>query len=200
MSKQRKINKRSQALLDFVLVFGILLALMVGLIRIWVWFDANFAKRNVDYQNTRLTAGQAASGGNLNYTDLSLTIDDDWVFSGNTSQGVGMPPSAMYTAIDALGGDGNNGASLVCTSARSSATALRTEADNMEGQAEKIRDFTDWAGSWALKWLFELMGIDVDGMEDAAEALENNAATIRTQANTIECAGCSSLSVAPYTC
>ena len=202
MFKKNGANKRAQAILDFILVFGILLALMVGLIRIWVWFDANFAKRSVDYQLGRATAGQAEHGGNINYTDKSLTINDEWVFNASPSQTVGMPPVAEYSVIDALDGVENNGNELVCGSARTAAASLRTEADNMEKQADKIDDFVWWGEYWyrPLFTLFWLMNIDIDGMCDARDALRDNAVLLREKADEIECAGCSDLSVAPYTC
>jgi hypothetical protein len=190
---KKSISKiKSQALLDFILVFGILVALMAGLIRIWVWFDANFAKRNVDYQNTRLQAGQAAHGGDINYTDETLAIDDNWVFKGESSGSVGTAPEMPFTVISALSGDGNSGSTLVCESAKNAAAALRTEAENMIGQAENIRDFTDWGDDWydPLYWLFQLMNIDIDGMVEAAESLEENAELVKTKAAEIESAGC----------
>lgn len=186
------VSKRSQALLDFVLVFGILLALMAGLVRIWVWFDANFAKRNVDYQNTRLQAGQAASGGGINYSDQTLTINDDWVFKSKTSEKVGAAPTIPVTVITALSGDGNSGTALVCTSAQSAATALRTEAKNMKEQADKIDDFVWWGDEWykPCYLLFKAMNIDIEGMCDARDDLEKNAKLVKQKADEIEKAAC----------
>lgn len=198
MLKKKRTNNRSQSILDFILIFGILLAFIIGLTRIWVWFNANYAKRNVDYQNTRLAAGQANNSHltSLAYSDKVLNLDDDWVFKGQTSESVGTPPQAVYSAIDALGGSGNSGTAAVCSSAKEAATALRTEADNMDGQADNLDDFLSWAGSDALEWLFELIGVDIDGMEDARDALWCNACIIRAKAAEVETAACGSSSVA----
>ncbi len=192
MLKNYKKQSKSQSILDFVLIFGILITFLAGLTRVWIWFNANYAKRNVDYQNTRLAAGTASDShlSNLAYSDQLLKIDDNWVFKGQASGNVGMPPTAAYSTIDALSGEANDGSELACSSAKEAATSLRTEAKNMDGQADKIRDFTDWADSWALEWLFELIGVDVDGMVEAAEALEENADLVREKANEIEEAGC----------
>ncbi|MFA5286837.1 MAG: hypothetical protein WC394_01015 [Candidatus Omnitrophota bacterium] len=78
-------SKRSQAILDFVLIFGILLVFLVGLVRIWVWFNANYAKRNADYQKTRLIAGKAYDLTAGVYIDAPLELTDDWVFKGKPS-------------------------------------------------------------------------------------------------------------------
>ncbi|MCX5705557.1 MAG: hypothetical protein NTZ92_05845 [Candidatus Omnitrophica bacterium] len=201
MFKKNRTNNRAQSILDFILIFGILLTFIVGLTRIWVWFNANYAKRNVDYQNTRLAAGQANDSHQtaLSYSDSVLTIDDDWVFKGKASGRVGTPPQAVYSAIDALGGSGNSGTAAVCSSAQSAATALRTEADGMDGEADNLDDFLSWAGSWALEWLFELIGVDIDGMEDARDSLWCNACYLRAKAAEIETAACGSSSVTSST-
>jgi len=198
MSKKNRTKNRAQSILDFVLIFGILLTFIIGLTRIWVWFNANYAKRNVDYQNTRLAAGQANNShlSSLSYSDDVLNLDDNWVFKGQTSESVGTPPQAGYSAIDALSGSGNSGTAAVCSSGQSAATALRTEADNMDGEADNLDDFLSWAGSDALEWLFELIGVDIDGMEDARDSLWCNACYIREKAAAIETAACGSSSVA----
>jgi hypothetical protein len=200
--KKNNQHNQSQALLDFVLVLGILVVFLVGLTRVWIWFNANYAKRNVDYQNTRLAAGTANDihKDMLAYNDKVLKIDDNWVFKGQTSETVGMPPVALFSTIDALDGGNRDGSVIVCNSARDAARALRTEANAMDGQADNLDSFLSWAGSWELEWLFELIGVDIDGMEDARDALYRNANVIRRKAVEIECAGCGTLSVRPYTC
>lgn len=194
MFKQNRKNKRSQAILDFVLIFGILVALLAGMIRIWVWFDTSFAKRNVDYQNERLsTAGHYEYGRDYIYSSKPLAIDENWVFKGQASGSVGSAPAIPFTVITALSGDGNDGTALVCESAKTAATALRTQADNMDGQADQIDDFVWWGEEWyRLKALFLAMNIDVDGMCEARDALYENAVLVRNKAIEIECAGCKS--------
>jgi len=62
MFKKSRINNRAQSILDFILIFSVLVTFMIGLTRIWMWFNINYAKRNVDYQNGRLAAGKASVG------------------------------------------------------------------------------------------------------------------------------------------
>lgn len=191
----RKITskKKSQALLDFILIFGALLALLVGFTRIWVWFNSNFAKRNVDYQNTRLAAGTADNThfSGPSYSDSVLTIDDEWVFRGNASGSVGSPPSST-TVIDVLSGEGGSSGSA-CTSATATATALRTQADNMDEQADEMEDFIRWGDEWykPLFFVFMALNIDVDEYEDAIDDLRDAADTTRTSATSIQEAACS---------
>ncbi len=52
------MNKKSESILDFVFAFIAILVLTIGIVRIWVWFNANYASRQVDYQKGRLVAGQ----------------------------------------------------------------------------------------------------------------------------------------------
>jgi hypothetical protein len=192
---RRIFQKRSQALLDFVLIFGILIAFMVGLARIWVWFNANFAKRNVDYQNTRLAAGTAndSHSGTVDYQDQVLTIDDDWVFRGQASGSVGMPPVST-TPIDVLTGEGGeDGSGLVCASATEAATALRQQAIIMDEQAEEMHDFIKYGDKWykPLFFIFMALGIDVDDYNDAIDELRAAADEVRTQADTLQNGACS---------
>jgi len=78
-------SKVAQAILDFILIFGVLIAFLVGLTRIWIWFNANYARRNVDYQATRLIAGKPYNLSAGIYLDRPLAIDDDWIFEGKPS-------------------------------------------------------------------------------------------------------------------
>jgi cytoskeletal protein RodZ len=81
------INKRekSQAILDFVLLFGVLLVFVVGLVRIWIWFNANYARRNNNYQLERMIAGKANDTTAGIYLEVPLELTDDWVFEGRPS-------------------------------------------------------------------------------------------------------------------
>ena len=189
----RKIGHiRSQALLDFVMIFGILVAFMVGLTRIWLWFNANFAKRNVEYQNRRLEAGTASSGWSLNYEDSVFRIDDDWVFRGQASGSVGMPPVST-TPIDVLTGEGGeDGSTATCASATEAATALREQADIIDGQADDMYDFIRYADDWydPLFFIYMLLGIDVDDYQEAIDELRTAANEVRTQADALQNAGC----------
>jgi len=180
-------RNKAQSILDFVLIFGILVTFIAGLTRIWIWFNANYAKRNVDYQNTRFAAGKANDShfSSLAYNDQVLTINDDWVFKGQTSGTVGMPP-ASTTIIDAIIGDGGDqGGEAACASARETATALRQQAANMDDQADTMHNFIRWGDEWykPLFFVFMALGIDVGEYEDAIDALRAGANDTRAAAD-----------------
>jgi len=89
---------RAQGILDFILTFVAILALFIGLVRIAVWFHANYARRQVAFQVGRLYAGNITtyegratpvlvgqssicpSGDCYNPIDLTA----EWVFGGKT--------------------------------------------------------------------------------------------------------------------
>ena len=87
-------KNESQAILDFVLAFIAVVLLLLGIVRIWIWFDANYAHRQYAYQRSRLVAATPASQTNKpidlnatescptcgNYKPLDLT--EEWVFRG----------------------------------------------------------------------------------------------------------------------
>ena len=99
----RKVKSflHGQSLLDFILGFVMLGILVVGITRIWVWFNVDYARRESAYQRGRNFTGLASSynasnpsltgpvevGGsgcpgcrNLRYAHLDLT--EDWAFRG----------------------------------------------------------------------------------------------------------------------
>jgi len=104
-------QKKSQSLFDYALAFIALAGLVVGIVRVWVWFNANYGKRQLAYQNSRLVAAgrsnrvnpdaaytapvdigaTSANEGNI-YQPLALT--QNWVFSGQASGGVGAASAA----------------------------------------------------------------------------------------------------------
>lgn len=78
----------------FVAVAG----LAIGIARIWIWFNANYARRQVAYQKSRFLAGQYSNTSSYDepidtgatedcpgctYAPLDLT--EEWVFSGEPS-------------------------------------------------------------------------------------------------------------------
>ncbi len=196
--------KKAQSLLDFILIFGILVGVTVGFTRIWVWFNANIAKRNVDYQNSRLEAGTAtidnSRSNSLVYEDKHLALNDDWIFRGKTSGTVGMPLPVSDGGITPITAGGNDPLAAVCASAKAAATSLRSQAANMDAQAEKIEDFVDKADDWydPLFWVFLLLGIDIDSYKSAAASLRSGANNTRTQADSLENQACSAAPVNPY--
>ncbi|MCX5701259.1 MAG: hypothetical protein NTZ63_06950 [Candidatus Omnitrophica bacterium] len=181
MFKEKHKNIKSQALLDFIVVFGILIAFLVGLVHIWIWFNANYAKRNVDYQWTREAAGTANDSIHSSvagiYSDKTIPIDDKWVFKGGYSgEKIPLPPGAT-----ASGGsqDGIDAAAQACATARASAATLRDQATNYENTAATLNLNCD---------------DDDDGCEgsqnDARVTLRSQAANARTEATRIENEGC----------
>jgi hypothetical protein len=191
---ERVSSKKSQALLDFIIVFSILLIFLAGLTRIWIWFNANFAKRNVDYQTTRFSAGTASDThlDSLDYQDKTLKIDDDWVFKGKASGKIDMPPVAV-TALDVISGEGgDSGTLIICASARRAAESLREQADNMDAQADKMQKIVDLADEWwkPLWFWFKVLGIDVEAYEKAIDALRDGAEGARRSADQIETTAC----------
>lgn len=87
-------TRQGQSILGFVFAVIILIALSVGLTRIWSWFTINYGVRQIRYQNSRITAASPAGSGNqylsaqINpalYKPLDLT--EKWVFTGQPSGG-----------------------------------------------------------------------------------------------------------------
>ncbi|TRZ95615.1 hypothetical protein D4R78_03045 [bacterium] len=91
-------KRQSQAVLDFILVFIGVLALAIGIVRISLWFHANYAKRQIAVESTRLAAGQpgfyddvAYKGQTYNIAGVGKTYEpidltEDWVFKGQVNQ------------------------------------------------------------------------------------------------------------------
>jgi len=91
--------RRAQSIVDFAVAFIAVAVLIVGIVRIWIWFNANYAKRQVSFQKSRLIAAgperpYAASQAPVNigrtsdcpdcvYKPLDLT--EEWVFKGHAS-------------------------------------------------------------------------------------------------------------------
>ena len=170
-------SKRSQAILDFVLVFGILLVFLVGLVRIWVWFNANYAKRNVDYQNSRLAAGTADDTTAGTYTDNTFALNDRWVFEGKSSGTVGVLPKALEIPD---GPDGGNPDSA-CSNARKTAANMRSEANSLNLQAISIGGMycpSKHGASCRAK------------RSEAQRSLRAQAASLMAEADKIEAKGC----------
>ena len=91
---------RAEAILDFVLAFIATVILAIGITRIWVWFNVNFASSQVDYQKGRLAAGMAP-GGTHSITGTAATsacpscmhqpldLTEEWVFHRASSGSIG---------------------------------------------------------------------------------------------------------------
>jgi hypothetical protein len=94
--------RRAQVILSYILVFIATLGLVIGVVRIWIWFNANYAHRQVAYQTSRIIAGKpkyytdTSSAASYTYIDISgedttaqpslkyrpLNLNEDWVFRG----------------------------------------------------------------------------------------------------------------------
>jgi hypothetical protein len=181
-------KKKAQSILDFILAFGALIFLAAGLVRIWVWFGANYAKRQVDFQNTRLASGQASAFG---YSSSHFPIDDGLIFYGTPSGSVGKAVPGYNSANPTTGG-GSDGAEAVCASARSAAAVMRQNADDMDEQADELDDFISLADDWydPLYWVALLLGIDISDYESARDQLWEYAPKLRQQADQLEASAC----------
>ncbi|MFH0791213.1 MAG: hypothetical protein V2A64_06230 [Candidatus Omnitrophota bacterium] len=94
-------NSFGQSIIDFALAFIAIAVLSVGIARIWIWFSANFARRQVNYQQSRIVAGVpknyeslghgksvdiAAKEDNIVAVYKPLDLTEDWVFKGKPSE------------------------------------------------------------------------------------------------------------------
>jgi len=84
-------KKKSQSILDFIFTFVGILILVIGITRIMVWFNANYAARDVAYQQTRLQAGaptvQDAKTDLVSVVPFRpLELTEDWIFKGDIGQ------------------------------------------------------------------------------------------------------------------
>lgn len=52
------LRSKTQVILGFIFAFMATMLLTLGIVRIWVWFNANYAHRELAYQRSRLKAGQ----------------------------------------------------------------------------------------------------------------------------------------------
>lgn len=80
----RKIKRSlsAQVSLEMVIMFVMAVILIAGVIRMWVWSNAQIAGRQPAYEGSRLAAGSGAPGCGWGYTPKALT--EDWVFRGKT--------------------------------------------------------------------------------------------------------------------
>lgn len=95
-------RKESQSTLDFIFVFIAALLLALGITRIWVWFNANYAHRQTSYQISRILAGKPGTytGHPYPVVDVGRTaecpdciyepldLSEEWLFKGKTQQKV----------------------------------------------------------------------------------------------------------------
>ncbi len=171
------INKRdrSQAILDFVLLFGVLLVFLLGLVRIWTWFNATYARRNATYQVERLIVGKANDATAGAYLEVPLRLTDDWVFGGRPSGNIDWFPDDT----------GEDPTADNCASARESAASMREQAHNINCQIRDLSQINCRHDATCES------SID-DGISDLSDQVDE----LMEQADTIEMGGCDS--VEPY--
>ncbi|MBL7130233.1 MAG: hypothetical protein ISS45_02305 [Candidatus Omnitrophica bacterium] len=94
-NRRNHYKKSGQSILDFVLAFIALGLLAVGIVRIWIWFNASYASRQVAYQRSRTIAGRPTyyDLDNLKPLDIGavpgcpgctyepLNLTEEWVFN-----------------------------------------------------------------------------------------------------------------------
>jgi len=56
------MKKSAQVTMEFTLVFVIMVALLAGLLTLWKWSSDSIVRRQVLYNQTRLTAGSETPG------------------------------------------------------------------------------------------------------------------------------------------
>jgi hypothetical protein len=97
-------SRKAQSIVDFAVAFIAVAGLIVGIVRVWIWFNANYAKRQVSFQSSRLVAagterpydtkkvpvniGGTSACPDCKYKPLDLT--EDWVFKANASGNVAL--------------------------------------------------------------------------------------------------------------
>ncbi|MFA5157458.1 MAG: hypothetical protein WC532_08790 [Candidatus Omnitrophota bacterium] len=117
-------SKKSQSIFDYTLAFIALAALVVGIVRTWVWFNANYAKRQMAYQTSRIVAGGrtwledtptafdtpyevpydiGATQESPSRIYQPLPLNNNWVFGGLASGSTGV---AVVGGEDWVGGLG----------------------------------------------------------------------------------------------
>jgi len=198
MMTLRRKNK-AQSILDFVMAFGALLVLAIGLVRIWVWFNANYAKLTNDYQNTRLTSGQ--EGSSATFSPEPLELNDRWVFYGEPSGSAGSFTGGSSSSTATTSG-GSSGADTICSNAQAAHDVMDEQADTMRDEADEIDDFVSLMDDWweyPLRLFFELvMNMDIDDLEDARDELNRYAPIVEQEADEVVAAACGS-STGSYT-
>lgn len=164
------MHKKSQAILDFVLAFIVIGVLTVGMVRLWVWLNANYAFIQSKYQDSRIKAGTGESPGCIDCPDVGntlkpLTLNKDFLFKGRANESfsspegtVGAPPDPPEVACcnsfpNCRVGDECDFycvefARCVCegeiapivVNYDSLIQQLRTQADELDHQAHHLRD------------------------------------------------------------
>ncbi len=92
------LRRGAQVFLGFVFTFMALVLLIVGIIRIWVWFDGNMAGRSFNYQKTRIYAGTAKNVP-LEVVNKPFALDKDWVFKGRADGSSFTPVTPIELAV-----------------------------------------------------------------------------------------------------
>ena len=80
----KKINKKSQIMLETTLIFIIFCLFIFGIMHIWSWNDTQLVQRQISYNNSRVDAGSVADSADkpLYWTIYSPTqFNDEGIYS-----------------------------------------------------------------------------------------------------------------------
>lgn len=186
-------NLFGQSILDFVLAFIAIAFLSVGIVRIWVWFSANFARRQVNYQQSRFVAGIpktydklgrgknvdiAAKEDNLLAVYRPLDLTEDWVFKGKP-----------HETIFGEGIDGIVAPRKICKAECGGDTActITIETDGVsESQFnENCVCFTKCMCDFRVKIMSDLWNGQAAQLKEDAESLRQRAKDLRAMAKKV---------------
>jgi hypothetical protein len=119
--------KKAQSILDYAIVFIAVAGLLLGIVRIWIWFNANYAKRQYSFQESRKTAAllsDTAKAKPYSDTDNSLApvdigyqpldLTEDWVFKGSASGTVTGAPVGDASTGAATANCAENDSQCIC--------------------------------------------------------------------------------------
>jgi len=125
-------SKKSQSILDFAIAFIAIAGLIVGITRVWIWFNANYAKRQSAFQASRLDAAgpkrpyeTEKTPVKIGYKPLDLT--ENWVFRGS--------PSGTVSGAD-LGADAVLSPSSLCNNQCQSECAGEAGCSSLDGSSD----------------------------------------------------------------
>lgn len=192
-------TKKAQAILDYILTISAVMALAIGLVRVWIYFNANLASSSVAYGTSRAAAGKAddTQSGSApyaaeGYTNKRLDLTEDWIFRGQGSGSVGSNTTGTLGVPNYVSSGGSSGADSVCDSAKQGAETLREQANDMEDEKEDLEDFRDMIDDVydPLYFVAVILGIDADDMSEAIDEMESGITQMRAEATELENEGC----------
>jgi hypothetical protein len=170
--------KNAQSVLDFILALMAIGILTVGIIRIWIWSNANFAKHRVEYEATRSAAGRGDHPGCIDCGSheplKNLPLNDKLVFQGIPSGTINLQgdvgnyePPEQDCQEDSVGQPGcgtmenfnfNCPAYIKCMCIKNSEATIQTYfdmrdslnamADSLDDTADSMMDAVEECDEW----------------------------------------------------